>query len=255
MRDIILNETTKAAALLTGAAKVEDVRAAISLLARYDIQAAGIDKPAARSHLRKTIRKLYPAVPAARIDTLVDHYVEHGDEYPLLDLGSVPITKRELDVVCAREGIRAKCLTFALLALAKFDTMRFPGVDYWYNGERWNELSKRANLILSEDDMCYMLHDLYKDNYIGLATRIDNCSMHVLFADPDGDPVMMLNEQDYQDLGYCLRAYLGEKYTRCEECGRWIKQNNRGKPRRFCTDCAADNQRASNSAYMRRIRQ
>lgn len=243
MRDIILNETTKAAALLAGATKVEDVRAAISLLARYDIQAAGIDKTAARAHLRKTIRQLYPAVPTTRIDALVDNFVEHGDEYPLIDLGSVPITQKELDVVCSQDGIRAKCLTFALLALAKFDTMRFPSVDYWYSGDRWNELSKRANLVISEDDMCHIIHLLYKAGHVGFAARIDNCSMHVLFADTDGDPVMTLNERDYQDLGYCLRAYLGEKYTRCEECERWIKQNKRGQPRRFCEDCAADNQR------------
>lgn len=243
MKDIILNETTKAAALLMGSTTMEDVRAATSLLARYDVQAAGIDKASARAHLRKTIRQLYPAVPTTRIDGLVDHCVEHSEEYPLLDLGAVPITQKEMDVVLAQEGIRAKCLTFALLALAKFDTMRFPGVDYWYNGERWNELSRRANLVLSEDDMCHILHLLYKAGHIGLATRIDNCSLHVLFADTDGEPIMLLNEQDYQDLGYCLRAYLGEKYTRCEECRRWIKQNKRGQPRRFCEDCAAVNQR------------
>lgn len=254
MRDIILNETAKAASLLAGETTVEDVKVAISLIARYDIQAAGIDAETTKQHLKQTIKRLYPDIPTTRTDRLIEHHVEHAAERPLSVIAGVPITQAELDIVLARDGIRAKCLTFALLALAKFDTMRYPGVDYWYNGERWNELMKRANLTLNEDDMCHILHLLYKDNLIGLAERIDNCSMHVLFADPDGESVMMLNDQDFRDLGYCLRAHLGEKYTRCEECGRWVKQKTRGQPRRFCEDCAADNQRARDADYRRRRR-
>lgn len=253
MKDIILNEVSKASALLAGETKVEDVKTAISLIARYDVQAAGIDKDTAAGHVRQVAKKLFPDVPMARIDRLVDYHVSHADERPFTIMEGVPITQKELDVVLERDGIRAQCLTFALLALAKFDTMRFPSVDYWYSGERWNEMMKRANLTLSEDDMCHILHLLYKDELIGLAERIDNLSLHVLFADPDGEPVMMLNDQDFRDLGYCLRAHLGEKYTRCEECGRWIKQAKNGR-RRFCDDCAADNHRAVNRTNMRRSR-
>lgn len=253
MRDIILNEVSKASALLAGDTKVEDVRTAISLIIRYDVQAAGIDKDVAADHVRHVVRKLYPDVPVSRVDRLVDHYVAHADEYLLNTMAGVPITQKELDVVLGRDGIRSKCLTFALLALAKFDTIRCPGVDYWYSGERWNELMKRANLTLNEDDMCRIINRLWRDKYVGYAERIDNCSMHVLFADPDGEPVMMLNDQDFRDLGYCLRAHLGEKYTRCEECGRWIKQAKNGR-KRFCDDCAVDNHRAVNRANMRRSR-
>lgn len=254
MKDIILNEVTKAAAILAGTAKIDDVKTAISLLVRYDVQAAGIDAETAKGHVEKVIKKLYPAVPSSRIDRLVEYYVAHATEFPLHTDESVPITQKEMDVVLSCNGIRAKCLMFALLALAKLDTMRFPKVDYWYNGQRWNELIKRANLTLSEDDMCFMLHDLREEGKIEFAKRIDNLSLHVLIADEVGEPALSLNEQDYRDLGYCLRAYLGEKYTRCEECGRWIKQKGRGRPTRFCADCAADNHRNVVAAYKKRLR-
>lgn len=254
MRDIILNELSKASALLVGNAKVEDVKTAVSLIARYDVQAAGIDKDTAASHVRQVVKQLFPDVPMARIDRLVEYHVAHAAERPFTIMDGVPITHKELEVVLGRDGIRAKCLTFALLALAKFDTMRYPSVDYWYNGERWNELMKRANLTLNEDDMCRIINRLWRDKHVGYAERIDNCSMHVLFADPDGEPVIILNDQDFRDLGYCLRAYLGEKYTRCEECGRWIKQAKNGR-KRFCVDCAVVNHRVKNRANMRRSRQ
>ena len=252
MRDIILNEVSKASALLSGDTKVDDVKVAISLIARYDVQAAGIDKDTAAAHVRQVVRKLFPGVPLARIDRLIEHHAAHAEEYPLCVMNGIPITQQELDVVLGREGIRAKCLTFALLALAKYDTMRYPSVDYWYNGERWNELARRANLTLNEDDMCRIINRLWRDDLIGYADRVDNCSMHVLFADSDGEPVMMLNDQDFRDLGYCLRAYLGDKYTRCEDCGRWIRQKSRGRPTRFCTDCAAGNHRNVVAAYKKR---
>lgn len=252
MRDIILNEVSKASALLSGDTKVDDVKVAISLIARYDVQAAGIDKVDAGAHVRQVARKLFPDVPAARIDRLVEYHVAHAEEFPLCTMSGVPITQWELDVVLGREGIRAKCLTFALLALAKYDTMRYPGVNYWYSGERWNELAMRANLTLNEDDMCRIINRLWRDKFVGYAERVDNCSMHVLFADTDGEPVMMLNDQDFKDLGHCLRAYLGEKYSRCEDCGRWIKQSKNGR-RRFCNDCAGDNhKKASLANYYRK---
>lgn len=254
MREIILNETSKAAKLLSDEARVGDVKVAISLLMRYDVQAAKIEPDAAARHVRQAVRSMYPAVNQARIDRLVDHYAAHATDCPLSNINGVPITQSEMDVVLGRDGIRAKCLTFALLALAKFDTMRCPGIDYWYNGERLAELVRRADLVLNDDELCYTLHGLYQDGYIGLSERVDNCSLHVLFAETDGDPVMMLNEQDYKNLGYCLRAYLGGGYKRCEECGCWIKQNGRGQPRKFCQDCAATSCRDSKSAYMRRIR-
>lgn len=254
MKDIILNEVTKAAAILSGTAKIDDVKTATSLLSRYDVQAAGIDAETAKEHVKKVIKKLYPAVSSSRIDRLVEYYIAHATEFPLHTDEGVPITQKEMDVVLSCNGIRAKCLMFALLALAKLDTMRFQKVNYWYNGQRWNELIKRANLTLSEDDMCFILHDLREEGKIEFAKRIDNLSLHVLIADEVGEPVMLLNEQDYRDLGYCLRAHLGEKYTRCEECGRWIKQKERGRPARFCVDCAADNHRNVVAAYKKRLK-
>ena len=253
MRDIILNEAAKAADILSGKAKLDDVKAAISLLARYDVQAAKIDANTTKKHLKQVVKSLYPNVANARADRLIEHYVNHAHEYPLHTLNGVPITQAELDIVVEQNGVRAKCLTFALLALAKLDTIKYPAVDYWYSDKRWNELMKRANLTLCEDDMCHIIHLLYKNGHIGLAKRVDNCSMHVLFADTAGEPVMILNEQDFMDLGYCLRAYLGEKYTRCEECGRWVKQRQRGKPRRFCDDCSSENhKRSALASYHRR---
>lgn len=253
MRDIILNESTVAAGLLAGTTKVEDVRSAASLIARYDIQAVGLDTDTTKWHVRQTVKKLYSHLREDYYGRYVDYYVDHAHELPLSQLSGVPITQSELDCLGSLPSIRAKCLAFTLLAMAKYDTIRFPTVNFWVNGDRWNEIMKRANLALTEDEMCYMLYDIKEAGLVKFSERIDNTSIQVLFADMSDEPVFELVDTDYRDLGYCLRAYCGEKYTRCEECGRWVKQmkNNR---KRFCNDCAADSRRAKDRERKRRQR-
>lgn len=254
MRDIVLNEKKTAAALLAMEAKVEDVRTAISLVARYDIQAANIDPETTAAHVAKTMKLLYSKHNLHRYERQIAYYVEHAADWPLSCIDGVPITQAELDAVATRSGIRAQCLAFAMLAIAKLDTMRHPAVDYWLNGDRWGEIVERANLTLTEDDLCHMIFLMYQDDMVHCGKRVGGRSRRVAYADTAGEPVMMLNDMDFRDLGYCYRAHIGEKYSRCEECGRWVRQKARGVAKRFCADCAADNQRALDAAYRRRKR-
>lgn len=242
MKDIILNEVAKASALISGNAKVEDLRTAVSLIARYDILAAQIPAAEAAAHVKRVAKRLFPARRVAEYENYIAYCVENAASRPLIRMDCVPITQKELDAVCSCDGIRAKCLAFAMLAISKFETMRYEPINYWIAHDGFYETIRRANLTLSASDVAAICRQMKLDGKIAFPYRRDSLSVHVLFVDPDGKPVMQLNEQDYYDLGYCLRAYLGEPYTRCEECGRWVKQAKNGR-RRFCSDCAADNQR------------
>lgn len=253
IKDIVLNERAKASGLIDGTSHVDDVRTAISLVMRYDVQAAGVAPDEAADHTRQVMKARFPKIRPKQYEKSITYWEAHVGERPLVCIPGIPITKSELDVVAGRNGIRAQCIAFTLLAMAKYDTIRNPKVKYWVSGDRWNEIQERADLILSEDDMCEILRLMHNADLLGYAARVDNCSVQVLYHDDSGDAVMMLNDEDMRDLGYCYRAYIGEKYARCEECGRWIKQTKNGR-RRFCKDCAADNQRSLNSAYMRRKR-
>lgn len=77
---------------------------------------------------------------------------------------------------------------------------------------------------------------------IATQNRINGSSIQVLFADRDGvgEEVIRLVDADFYDLGYRLKAYYGERFLRCAECGRWVKQAKNGR-RRFCNGCATGN--------------
>ena len=220
---------------------------------RYDVQVVGLDPNAAKDHVYQVARSLFPKIRPNYYEKYLEYCKNHAADRSLHYFNGVPITQVELDYIMTRDGIRAKCLAFAALAMAKYNTMRCPAAKYWIHQNRWGEMMKRANLTLSEDDMCNILGGIMKDGKLAIPKRVDSYSVQILYADETGEPVMMLNDMDYRDLGYCLRAYLGEPYVRCEECGRWIKQAKNGR-RRFCEDCAADNHRAVDAARKRRIR-
>lgn len=249
-----MNEASKAASLIACESSVDDIRTAISLIARYDMQAAKIDAKTTDAHIRQILPKLFRGINTAQWDKQISYYIDHATEYPLSKLDGVPITVKEMDTIRSIDGARAKCFAFSLLAVAKYDVARYPETNYWVRGDRIGEVVRRANLTLSQKDLGMMVHRMYKDGMVGLADRKDSLSLHVLFADECGTTDMVLTDPDYRDLGYCLRARLGERYTRCEECGRWIKQKSKGIPKRYCDACSADNHRVSAAAHQRRKR-
>ena len=42
---------------------------------------------------------------------------------------------------------------------------------------------------------------------------------------------------DFDECIHYWLMYLGEKWKRCSECGKWIKQSNNNK-NKYCKDCA-----------------
>lgn len=249
MREIVLNEVSLADALLMGDRVLNDYRRAFSLIARYDVQVDGLPKEEVVQHLKDYGASVYPKLSPDRVGQLARYYAENGSMYKLSNLSGVPIFQEELDVILLLPTKKAICVSFALLALAKLDTMREPEVNYWVSGDRWTEIAKRANVSATEYEVGLLLHPLQQAGHLELAKRVDNCSVRPTFvADAESEPTLFLNDADYQDLGYALRAHLGEPFSRCEECGHWIRQSKQ-RNRRFCDGCAAESKLRAQKKY------
>lgn len=253
MKDIVLNEVARGAELLSGCGRLEDLRASISLVARYDVQAAGVGVTEAIRHVSDYAKRAFPEIHPNYIDDIVPHYVRNAHTVPLSKIESVSITQKELDAVCALSNPQSQRLAFSALAIAKYDTIRFPDVNFWIRGDRWGEIMKRANIAESRPALRLLFHDLYKAGLIGTSTRVGNNSIRVLFADQTNEAALNLTDPDFKDLGYALRAAQGEPYRRCAECGRWIKQAKNGR-KKYCDSCASDNQKRFVRESLRRSR-
>ncbi len=252
MKDIVLNEAERGAELLRAGRGLEDLRASISLVARYDVQAAGIAFEEAVRHVADYAKKAFPEVHPSHIDGIVPHYVRQAEKYPLSRIAYVPITEAELVAIGDFEDRKVRCLAFSALALAKYDTMRFEGVDYWIRGDRWGEVMRRANVEVPKAELGKFLHTLYAAGLLGASQRVGNCSIRVQFADVDGEPILRLTDPDFKDLGYAYRAYEGEPFRRCAECGRWIRQAKNGR-KKYCDNCSAtQHNRVALASYHRK---
>lgn len=255
MRDIILNETACAERLLTNNETLEDVKSTLSLLARYFVQVLELDTSTTKQLLRDFADKNYREVSLHYLEGKITYYTENKANVPLIHIDYVPITETELVTIATLETVRLQCIAFAALALAKLDTMKYPDMDFWLTGDRWGEVARRANITISDRELGYEFGRMKQAGMLELPKRIDSCSLHLTYASPLGaeDVVMKLGDQDYKDLGYALRAYWGESFVKCQECGRWIRQAKNGR-RKFCDDCAAESRRNLNTARMRRNR-
>jgi hypothetical protein len=253
---VILNEVARAEALLYEHKPLSDAKSTMSLLARYDIQAARLTQAETATHVREFTLQLFPNISRFYVDRRLGYYVEHGGATPLLQLSPIPITSREVGRIAALPTIKHQCLAFSALAMAKYGTARKASTNDWIWASQLRELMLRGNLQIPNDELYLTYyHELYTAGLIGLTKRVDNCNIQVLFADraDDAEVVMELCEADYFDLGYCWRAYCGEPFVRCAECGRWIKQAKNGR-RRYCRGCAAVAVNLSKTASKQRSR-
>lgn len=250
-----MNEKTRAEDLISSGEILNDARATITLLARYAAQVLQMSAEDVVSYVSDYFKRNAPSINGWYVEKHLKYAAEHANDFPLKTLQPVRITAAELFAISKLSSIRDKSFVFAALAIAKFDVMVWPETDYWISGDRIGEIRRRANLSISYEDAAGILHRLYASGLINLSKKVNSCSFQISFAEAPGcgDEILLLTDSDYWDLGYCLRACYGQKYRRCEECGRWIKQAKNGR-RRFCTNCAADNHRSIDATRKRRIR-
>ena len=85
---------------------------------------------------------------------------------------------------------------------------------------------------------------------IEYAKKINNLNIQVLYIDDESENKLFVS--DFRKLGYEWRLYKGEKYIRCADCGILVK-GNRNNTKRYCQQCAIDNEKLN--ALMRKRRQ
>lgn len=241
---IVLNEIDMAHKLLNGDVHYDDPYEAVKLIARYDRQIMEYNQADTASHIKTFVEEHYPDTPVcARIWKSLDAYAEHGGQYRLNDMEYVPMYQEELGAVMRLPNCTVQCFAFAFLAVSKYESLRSKNKDGWISGDRWGEIAQRADVTLGKDEKYLAVHELIENGFIQLGDGVMNISAKPLVRMNDGTPVIQLTTPDYEDLGYCYRQYLGENFTRCLECGRWVKQPRTGRPHKYCNVCSAISRR------------
>ncbi len=164
----------------------------------------------------------------------IEKIVKKVNNYTLLELDGVKITKSELKTISGIGNPNKERVMFTILCLAKFGIARNPQSNGWVNTDS-KEIFKMARVSCKAKERELYIGDLCDRGLLELPKRNDNVSLRVTFIDA-GDEELFIS--DFRELGYEYLKYKGENFIRCAECGI-LTRGNKNRTKRYCKDCAA----------------
>ena len=145
----------------------------------------------------------------------------------------IPISQEELGTIAGINNLMHERVAFTLLCLAKYYNMISPNNGNWTNCDDVS-IGKLANNQQTAIKRGETIHDLCSLGLISLPERDSNLNIKVEFI--SGDDVVM-KVSDFRDLGYQYMKQKGYKFSRCQVCGKLIKQEKNKKPKTYCSEC------------------
>lgn len=245
---IILNEREYIKRLIDNKDLGQSPFSTICMVARY-YYSLGYKPKRIKEELEHFMIRCDSDINLVKWSDSIDKAVSRAKKRPLVEIDSIPITQKEIDI-CKTAGESAyQRLAFTMLCLAKFFNLASGRQDGWVN-LRMKEIFSLANIQVTKKRQALMIGNLSDTGLTRLSKRIDNTNSQVLFVDNDGAPVMEVF--DIRDLGYQYERFLyGEKdYPKCQICGKIFKRNPRGnKPRKYCNSCGEEVERTKVSRW------
>ena len=221
----------------------------LSMYARYLYHEKGLRKAGIIKELHNFMNENYPHYNPVDWSASIEKYANKASKYPLCVCKGVWITENELKTIEEIHDKVLERLAFTLLCLAKFRNYRNPNNNNWVNYSN-GEIYSMACINTTAFEKDVKFNKLKELGLIEYAKKINNLNIQVLYIDDESENKLFVS--DFRKLGYEWRLYKGEKYIRCADCGILVK-GNRNNTKRYCQQCAIDNEKLN--ALIRKRRQ
>ena len=170
-----------------------------------------------------------------RIDKFYKTIRKYGEENVKLNIiDKVVITKAEVELINTYDDKKVQNVMFIMLVYAKITNQLNNNESYWLNQSLTN-IMKEAK-VTDKTRKTDIFHSLYKEGAISTGNRIDRVSIKVNYAYEDSEEAIVIT--DFDGCIHYWLMYKGERWKRCEQCGKWIKlkgvKDNRKK---YCNNC------------------
>lgn len=176
----------------------------------------------------------YPNFNPVKWQETIERQVKKAKKYSLIEIDFIPITKNELDTIKAINNKPQERLAFTLLCLAKFGNAVNLQNNDWTNRED-KEIFRMANIQVSVEKQSAMVNSLRNKGLIQYSRIVDNLNTNVLFIDNESEVILEI--EDFRNLGYEYALYCGEKFFKCENCGVLVRQNEKNN-KKLCNECS-----------------
>lgn len=177
------------------------------------------------------------------MDTL-DRAVSYAAKHPAVQIGSITVTKPEIDRIRSTAGTQTQRLAFTLLCLSKYCSAVNPDANGWV----WiddRDIMKMANIKTSVKRQSILYRQLRDDGMLQFSKKVDNTNVCVLFAE-DGEETMRIT--DMRNLGNQFMMHEDNAgYFVCKGCGvvdHRVQRRNEGTIQKsgpkikYCSECA-----------------
>jgi hypothetical protein len=171
---------------------------------------------------------------------LISDAIKRAYKKPFYCIENIKITKSELDIISSLDNLRAEKILFVLLCMAKQQAIS----NGFINGlvkYSITDLCKTARISVPADEREYILYNIVQKGLLGYPKKNNTQCLIVNFIDDDDEVALQLNESDCYELAYLYLSWKnnGKGYTKCQRCGRMIKQS-KTKPKKYCEECAKE---------------
>lgn len=235
---LILNEKKYAEDLYLGKNNdVKSVVAKVGYVTRYQLYVLGYNDDDNYSCTVGWMNKYHNNFDESCYSNLIASAVKKAHKRPFFNVGSIKITKSELDTISSLDNLRAEKVLFVLLCMAKQQHVIYS----FTNGlVRYSisDLCKTARISVPTEEREYILYYIMKNGYLEYPKKNDTKCLMVNFMNDDSDVVLDLDENMCRELAYEYMSWKnsGNGYFHCELCGKAGKQQ-KSSPRRFCKEC------------------
>lgn len=233
---VVLNEHEWAEKMIQSRSLGKRPFETLCMVARYYID-GGFSKKALKNMLDGFILQCDPTASLTKWADAEEYAMARACKYKAVMIDSIDITDKEMITIKSIEGRQAQRLAFTLLCLSKYWDVVTDSDKHWVNTKD-SEIMSLANINTSIKRQSEMFRQLKSAGLVNFSKMVDNTNVQVCFRE-NGETVMSIT--DFRNVGYQYMKYCGEPYFECQCCGITVRKSDSGKgrPQKYCKDCAA----------------
>lgn len=154
------------------------------------------------------------------------------------DIKEIAVSENELNKISELNNSVLEKIAFVMLVYAKISKIQLQqdNKEYWVN-KSCSTICKEAKVGLKGNKQKLIMNELYNKKYISMSDNNNKTNIKINYINEK--EVKGENDLVITDFDGVVHQYLiwkGEKWKRCEECGKWIRQKN--NKIKYCDKCA-----------------
>ena len=256
MSKIIFNEQQIVNKVLNGEKYDIDDYKVIQILIKYYYLKGSENKLDIREKTIEAMLKSNEDFNRANWTSYIDKSIEKmlknirvfGKTPKILNIEKVDIYKEELDYIDSFKYNYQRKSLFTLLVYAKMYNQMLDGNEGWIS-ENFIDILKESKCQTKNNQYrLELLKELKDMGAINVFFKKGNCHTKVNYLKEDGEKVLEVD--DFNGIIYFYLKYKGERWTKCEHCGKYFKITNKYISfQKYCSKCKKVEEREKYKKY------